>query len=56
MEYCSGGDLSGYVKKHKVLKEELACVWFTQSSDAINYLHTEVRMAHRDIKLGMYLL
>ena len=44
------------MKKHKIIKEELACVWFTQSSEAVNYLHTEVRMAHRDIKLDNILL
>ena len=56
MEFAGGGDLSGYVKKHKILKEELACVWFTQTSEAVHYLHTEARMAHRDIKLDNILL
>ena len=56
MEYAGGGDLSGFVKKNKAVKEELACVWFTQVSNAVHYLHTEAHMAHRDIKLDNILL
>lgn len=56
MEFAGGGDLSGYVKVHKCLKEELACFWFTQTSEAVHYLHSEARMAHRDIKLVSVLL
>lgn len=56
MEYASNGDLAAYVKKNKILKEPLACVWFTQTSEAVHYLHTDVKMSHRDIKLDNILL
>lgn len=48
---AGGGDLAGYVKKNKAIKEDLACYWFNQTSQAVDYLHTTHRMAHRDIKL-----
>ena len=56
MEFAGGGDLAGYLKKHKALKESLASVWFKQTSEAVHYLHTVPRMAHRDIKLDNILL
>ncbi|KAH7644184.1 hypothetical protein HUG17_6546 [Dermatophagoides farinae] len=56
MEFAGNGDLTSYVKKNKCLKEPLACLWFTQVSEAVNYLHTEIHMAHRDIKLDNILL
>lgn len=56
MEYAGNGDITGFVKKHKVLKENLAALWFTQTSEAVNYLHTVIHMAHRDIKLDNILL
>ncbi|KAI2807954.1 hypothetical protein RDWZM_005378 [Blomia tropicalis] len=56
MEYAGNGDLAGYVKKHKALKEPLAAAWFVQTCEAINYMHTVVLMAHRDIKLDNILL
>ena len=48
MEFAGKGDLSGYVKKNKALKEELACLWFTQTSEAVHYLHNEARMVNAD--------
>ncbi|XP_017463402.1 PREDICTED: testis-specific serine/threonine-protein kinase 4-like, partial [Rhagoletis zephyria] len=56
MEFAGGGDLAGYVKKNKAIKEDLACYWFNQTSQAVDYLHTTHRMAHRDIKLDNILL
>ena len=56
MEFAGNGDISGYVKKHGAITESLAFVWFNQVSDGLNYLHTEVHMAHRDIKLDNILL
>ncbi|KAF7495003.1 Testis-specific serine/threonine-protein kinase 4 [Sarcoptes scabiei] len=56
MEFAGNGDLTSYVKKNKNLKETLACIWFTQISEAVNYLHTTIHMAHRDIKMDNILL
>lgn len=56
MEYAGNGDLAGYIKKHKVLQEPLACIWFTQTSEAVAYLHNTLKIAHRDIKLDNILL
>lgn len=56
MEFAGNGDITSYVKKNKSLKETLACLWFTQVSEAVNYLHNAVHMAHRDIKLDNILL
>lgn len=51
MEYAGGGDLNGYLKKNKEIKEDLAVVWYKQVCEAVNYLHVDIRMSHRDIKL-----
>ena len=56
MEFAGGGDLAGYVKKNKSIKEDLGCYWFNQTSQAVDYLHMDRRMAHRDIKLDNILL
>jgi len=56
MEYAGHGDLSGVLKKHKRLKEDLAHYWYKQTSEAVAYLHTEIKIAHRDIKLDNILL
>ena len=56
MERGANGDLSGYVRKYKMLNEPLAAIWFLQTSLAIHYLHVDLRMAHRDIKLDNILL
>ena len=33
------------------LADSLACYWFTQTTDAMAYIHNDVKMAHRDIKI-----
>lgn len=56
MEYAGNGDIASYLKKNKKIGESLACVWFTQACEAVNYLHNTIHMAHRDIKLDNILL
>ncbi|CAG2179546.1 unnamed protein product, partial [Oppiella nova] len=56
MEFAGNGDLSGYIKKHKAIPEQLACRWFTQTSEGLSYLHNGLFIAHRDIKLDNVLL
>ncbi|KAI2807398.1 protein serine threonine kinase [Blomia tropicalis] len=56
MEFCSGGDLSGYLTKHGAMPEPLACYWYTQTAKAVHFMHDELRIAHRDIKIDNVLL
>ena len=56
MEYISGGDIAGYIKKNGPLNEVKACKWFAQVCDALNYLHNTKYMAHRDIKVDNIML
>ena len=37
-------------KMKEPVDEKTACKWFTQSSEAVSYMHSKA-MAHRDIKL-----
>ena len=50
MEYVPCGDLRGYIESHGRLLEENAQVMSRQSLLALNYLHNERKVTHRDIK------
>jgi len=50
MEYCSGGDLKGYLQKRGRLMEDEACEIMGQLVEAVRYCH-EKRIVHRDLKL-----
>lgn len=56
MEYCNGGDLGEYLNQHGSLSHPLARHWFTEICNGIKYLHTECKIAHRDIKAENILL
>ena len=56
MEYANGGDIAGWLKKKGALEEPTACYWFTQASRAIEYCHTKLKIAHRDIKIDNVML
>lgn len=56
MEFAPNGTILDYLKKKGALEEPFAAVWFRQTSEALNYMHTEVKMAHRDIKIENILL
>ena len=56
MEFAANGDISGYAKKHNGITEQLACKWFYQSASGLSYLHEVLKTAHRDIKLGLFML
>lgn len=50
-------DLAHYIKRlQKPLEEPHACKWFYQMVCALHYLHTELKMAHRDIKIDNILI
>ena len=47
MEFANGGDITGYLTKSGPIPKPLTCYWFTQTTRAIHYIHTEMKMAHR---------
>jgi 5'-AMP-activated protein kinase catalytic alpha subunit len=50
LEYCNNGTLEDFIKKHKYMDENKARVIFAQIFLAIEYLHNNLRILHRDIK------
>lgn len=56
MEYASKGTIADYLKKNGPLDEPFSCQWFTQVSEALNYMHSELGICHRDIKVDNILL
>ncbi|GBC07237.1 hypothetical protein RclHR1_07320010 [Rhizophagus clarus] len=60
-EYCPGGTLLDYIKKHrqhegKGLDEDEARNIFLEIAEALRYLHNDMRLVHKDIKLDNILL
>lgn len=55
MEFAAGGELRGYVERHKSLDEEEARCFFKQIVRAVHYIHTK-KIIHRDLKLENILL
>ena len=51
MEYCEGGDLASKVVNQHALSEELAVSYLTQLAFALDYLHNEKNVIHRDVKV-----
>lgn len=56
MEFASNGTISDFLKKNGALTESHACVWFTQSTDTFRFVHGQLKIAHRDIKIDNILL
>jgi len=60
-EYCPGGTLLDYIKKHsksegKGIDEDEARNIFLEVAEAIRYLHNDMRLVHKDLKLDNILL
>eukprot|EP00928_Gymnodinium_smaydae_P018244 TRINITY_DN16951_c0_g1_i1.p1 TRINITY_DN16951_c0_g1~~TRINITY_DN16951_c0_g1_i1.p1 ORF type:complete len:480 (+),score=98.09 TRINITY_DN16951_c0_g1_i1:337-1776(+) len=55
MEFASGGELRGYVERHKFLSEEESRLFFKQIVRAVHYVHSK-KIIHRDLKLENILL
>ncbi len=49
MELANGGELFGYIVKRRRLKEQVACRFYRQIINGIEYLG-KIRVAHRDLK------
>jgi len=56
MEYVGGGNLQQWVEKHGPLPEWQARCFFQQITLALHYIHKNLGIAHRDVKLGNILL
>ena len=56
MEFCGGGDIMGYLKKHGPIPVLKTFYWFNQASEGLDYLHSELHISHRDIKVDNILL
>ena len=56
MEFANGGDITAYLTKNGPIPETLACYWFTQVSSALRFIHDDLKIAHRDIKIDNILL
>ena len=55
MEYADAGDLGHHIKRQKEVEKKLfpekqVRNWLVQINLALRYLHTKVRVLHRDIK------
>ncbi|PKY41501.1 kinase-like protein [Rhizophagus irregularis] len=60
-EYCPEGTLLDFIKKHrkregKGLDEDEARNIFLEAAEAVRYLHNDMRLVHKDIKLDNILL
>lgn len=51
MDYCRDGELFALVERMNGLEEERARKFFMQLISAVDYLHSVMRIVHRDIKL-----
>ena len=49
VELCEGKELFDYIVDNQKLSEEVACLFFNQLIDGIEYLHTQ-NIVHRDLK------
>lgn len=56
MEFCGGGDIMGYLKKHGPIPVPKTNYWFKQASEGLAYLHDDLHISHRDIKVDNILL
>ena len=49
LEYCDGGDLNGYIRKHGRLEESMAIKLMCQLASGVHYLYVH-NLIHRDLK------
>lgn len=56
MEHADKGDLLSFIKNNGTLSEMMALNFIKQLAEAVQYLHAEKSIAHRDIKLANILM
>lgn len=56
MRIAERGSLRQYVERKKFLKEKTMKFWFRQIVSALDHLHNELSIAHRDLKLDNILI
>jgi serine/threonine protein kinase len=56
MEHADKGDLLTFIKNNGTLSEATALNFLKQLAEAVEYLHLEKSIAHRDIKLANILI
>ena len=56
MEFISNGNLTSFIDKKGILTEQMAQRFFIQIIFALDYLHQEIKIAHRDLKPDNILL
>ena len=58
IEFIEGGDLLDFIKKYpgEHLNDELALEILIQILETVDYLHNELKICHRDIKLENFLI
>ncbi|KAJ3357777.1 hypothetical protein GGF32_000859 [Allomyces javanicus] len=56
IEYASGGELFDYILAHRYLPEPEAGRLFAQLIQGVHYLHSQLNVVHRDLKLENLLL
>lgn len=49
MEFAEGGELFNFILKNKKLPENIACRFFLQIINGVEYLHKQ-QIVHRDLK------
>lgn len=50
MRLCENGNLLDFISKTGVLPENRGKLWFSQMAAAVDYLHNDLSVAHRDLK------
>lgn len=50
LEYCNGGDLKNFINKYGKLRETMAREIIKQLTSAVQYMHEDKKIIHRDIK------
>ncbi|KAI1303051.1 Testis-specific serine/threonine-protein kinase 4 [Halotydeus destructor] len=56
MEFCPNGTLADVVKKNGPVAEPKVKFWYKQCTEALNHMHTNLGICHRDIKVENVLL